>query len=158
MKNMADYFTSLENFKDIDVTIIRTTKIHKVLKNIYKYPDDIPKDDEYHFKDRCATLLEAWSKMLNDDGDAQAEEEVKPNGSKSEAREEEKVDDTVAEKPAADASKKEDGAANETSYKEEAAKDADEAPAAEAKDEKAADVKENVEDAEAATAEAAATE
>jgi len=101
MGPMAEYFASLEKYTDLDVNIIRTTKIHKVLKAILKL-SSIPKDEEYHFKDRCISLLESWSKLLVDEGDAQTKEEVKPNGLKNESHSDENVQDsTVQEKSTA---------------------------------------------------------
>ena len=119
MGPMAEHFASLEKYTDLDVNIIRTTKVHKVLKAILKL-SSIPRDEEYHFKDRCASLLNSWSKLLEDEGDAQTKEEVKPNGLKNESHDDEKAQDaTVHEKPAAEAE------VEETPTKEEEEKPAD---------------------------------
>lgn len=63
---MADYFSSLENSKDIEASVIKSTKIHKVLKGIVKLTS-IPHDEEFSFKERSAKLLESWSKLLGED-------------------------------------------------------------------------------------------
>lgn len=67
MKSMSDYVQMLENFKDLEVSIIRATKINKVLKAILKL-DSIPKEEEFHFKDRSHALLEKWNKLMAGDG------------------------------------------------------------------------------------------
>ena len=63
MKQMSDYFANLEQYKDLEPTIIKHTKIHKVLKAILKIPS-IPKDEEYRFKDRSMSLLQIWQNIL----------------------------------------------------------------------------------------------
>jgi hypothetical protein len=63
MKLMSDYITKLEGFTDLEVSIIRKTKINKVLKAILKL-ESIPKEDEFQFKPRSQTLLEKWNKLL----------------------------------------------------------------------------------------------
>jgi hypothetical protein len=67
MKQVSDFLAKLETFPDLDVSIIRTTKINKVLKAILKL-DSIPKEDEFHFKPRSQTLLDKWNILLASDG------------------------------------------------------------------------------------------
>jgi len=67
MKLMSDYITKLEGFPDLEVSIIRETKINKVLKAILKL-DNIPKEDEFKFKPRSQVLLDKWNKLLATDG------------------------------------------------------------------------------------------
>jgi hypothetical protein len=67
MKSMADYITKLEGFPDLEVRIIRATKINKVLKAILKL-ENIPKEEEFHFKPRSQALLDKWNKLLAVDG------------------------------------------------------------------------------------------
>lgn len=83
MGQMAEFITKLEGYADLEVSIIRLTKINKVLKAIIKLPS-IPKEEEYKFKDRSQTLLDKWNTLLaidtpsaatNGGGDAQAEGE-----------------------------------------------------------------------------------
>ncbi|KAF2835482.1 hypothetical protein M501DRAFT_941806 [Patellaria atrata CBS 101060] len=95
MSAMAEHFNSLEKYPDLDASIIRETKIHKVLKGIIKL-NSIPKDEEFKFKERSTTLLNHWNKVLAaDGGDAPAGESSivvpttngvdhgEPNGTKS---------------------------------------------------------------------------
>lgn len=63
MANMADFFTQLEAYENLEPAIIRATKVHKVLKAIVKL-SSVPKDEEYGFKKRSATLLENWNKRM----------------------------------------------------------------------------------------------
>ena len=63
MKPMSDYLTKLEAFPDLEVSIIRATKINKVLKAILKL-DSIPKESEFNFKSRSQALLDQWTKLL----------------------------------------------------------------------------------------------
>jgi len=63
MKSMSEYISKLERMPDLEVSIIRTTKINKVLKAILKL-NNIPKDDELKFKPRSQALLDTWNKLL----------------------------------------------------------------------------------------------
>lgn len=60
---MAEYITLLENFSDLEVSIIRATKINKVLKAILKL-ESIPREEEFKFKARSESLLGKWNKLL----------------------------------------------------------------------------------------------
>jgi hypothetical protein len=85
MRLMSDYITKLEGFPDLEVSIIRYTKINKVLKAILKL-DSIPKEDEFKFKSRSQVLLDKWNKLLAVDGPGDGAEgvngEAKTNGVK----------------------------------------------------------------------------
>src|SRR5690348_4941494 len=103
MKLMSDYVAKLEGFPDLEVSIIRSTKINKVLKAILKL-DNIPKEDEYKFKSRSQVLLDKWNKLLAVDGTPAAEVNgaskgaAKANGvKKSEAAESAKDKDEAEE-------------------------------------------------------------
>lgn len=63
MLAMSEYLTKLEGFPDLEVGIIRKTKINKVLKAILKL-DSIPRENEFKFKPRSQTMLEKWTKLL----------------------------------------------------------------------------------------------
>ncbi|KAL2756415.1 hypothetical protein ACRALDRAFT_2027955 [Sodiomyces alcalophilus JCM 7366] len=67
MKLMSDYISKLESFPDLEVSIIRATKINKVLKAILKL-HSIPKEAEFDFKPRSQALLDKWNKILNSEG------------------------------------------------------------------------------------------
>ncbi|KAF4587862.1 PWWP domain-containing protein [Ophiocordyceps camponoti-floridani] len=104
MKTMSDFVTVLENMVDLEVSIIRATKINKVLKAILKL-DSIPREEDFEFKKRSQSLLDKWNKLLADDGSGAttaptngvngAAEEKKgkaANGVKDDAREAPKAD------------------------------------------------------------------
>jgi hypothetical protein len=63
MEQMSKFLNKLEWYPNIETSIIRSTKIHKVLKCILKL-DGIPKESEFQFKSRSRTLLEMWNKVL----------------------------------------------------------------------------------------------
>ena len=71
MAGMADFFSQLEAYENLEPSIIRVTKIHKVLKAIVKL-SSIPKDEEFQFKKRSSAMLEIWNKRMEADGDAGA--------------------------------------------------------------------------------------
>jgi hypothetical protein len=63
MKQMSEYVLKLEGYADLEVSIIRATKINKVLKAILKL-NTIPKEEDFRFKPRSQTLLDKWNKLL----------------------------------------------------------------------------------------------
>ncbi len=64
---MSDYVTKLEGYPDLEVSIIRATKINKVLKAILKL-ENIPKEEDFQCKHRSQVLLDKWNKLLAVDG------------------------------------------------------------------------------------------
>lgn len=99
MEQMTKYLSELEAFGEIEVSIIRETKINKVLRGIIKLPS-IPKEEQYKFRERCVDVLQAWKTLLDSDiptPAGPADKEVKPetNGVTEEATSAEaKVDDS----------------------------------------------------------------
>lgn len=88
MTQMSGYFARLEAHKDLEVAIIRQTKINKVLKMIVKL-NAIPRDEEFQFRKRAMDMLSQWKNDLEldttitpgDDKDDKAdgkEKEVQP--------------------------------------------------------------------------------
>lgn len=63
---MAEHFNNLESTSNLEASIIKGTKIHKVLKAIIKL-GSIPRDDEFKFKERSQKLLSTWAKILASD-------------------------------------------------------------------------------------------
>lgn len=63
MAQMAEYINKLEGYPDLEVSIIKTTKINKVLKAILKL-EAIPKEAEFNFKTRSSSLLAKWNHIL----------------------------------------------------------------------------------------------
>ncbi len=64
---MSEFLDELETLPDLEGSIIRTTKINKVLKGMIKLTS-IPRDEDYHFKDRCLKLLTKWNETLAKEG------------------------------------------------------------------------------------------
>ncbi|KAJ5971162.1 uncharacterized protein N7479_001080 [Penicillium vulpinum] len=85
MASMAGYFDKLEKHSDLEVSIIRSTKINKVLKMIVKL-NSIPRDEEFNFRHRAMNILSSWKNILDADTPGPADKDEKPavNGSKGE--------------------------------------------------------------------------
>ncbi|KAH7326554.1 hypothetical protein B0I35DRAFT_405772 [Stachybotrys elegans] len=77
MKQMSDFIGMLEGFADLEVSIIRATKINKVLKTILKL-ESIPREEEFNFKTRSQALLDKWNKLMA--GDAASGSAAATNG------------------------------------------------------------------------------
>ena len=66
MPQMSNYIKKLENYEDLEVSIIRATKINKVLKALVKL-NTIPRDEEFNFRKRSVDMLGRWNKILGAD-------------------------------------------------------------------------------------------
>ncbi|KAL8947166.1 MAG: hypothetical protein Q9222_006518 [Ikaeria aurantiellina] len=66
MKSMSEFLSELETYPDLEGSIIRATKINKVLKAMLKIPS-IPQDEIYQFKERSLKLLGKWNETLSTD-------------------------------------------------------------------------------------------
>lgn len=100
MEQMSGFITMLENFDDLEVSIIRATKINKVLKAILKL-DSVPKEEEFGFKKRSQTLLDKWNKLLAVDAPPAAANGVNGSADAAEKKSETNGVDDVAEKETA---------------------------------------------------------
>lgn len=135
MKQMSEYVTMLEKLPELEVSIIRATRINKVLKQIMKL-GTIPREEDYKFKNRSQTLLDKWNQVMATDttpaaakpatngvnGKAEPHAEGKESGEKEAEQapeeKEKKSESAEAEKPAdseADPEAKADEAAEEVS-------------------------------------------
>lgn len=79
---MVGYFNKLETYSDLEVSIIRKTKIHKVLRMIIKL-NSIPREEEFHFRQRAMDILSNWKNVLDSDpagADDKDEPKPKANG------------------------------------------------------------------------------
>ena len=102
MAAMADFFSQLEAYENLEPSIIRATKVHKVLKAIVKL-SSIPKDEQFNFKKRSAAMLEIWNKRMEADGDVappSATEPKPPTPLPVHEKKDEKTPETNGEKPA----------------------------------------------------------
>lgn len=97
---MAGFFDDLEQHRDLEATIIRTTKIHKVLKNILRL-ESVPKDDEFNFKKRSQEMLDHWTQALSAPADSKVDIKSATNGDakseKSKDDDETKAKESVVE-------------------------------------------------------------
>ena len=66
MPQMSEHLKSLEAEPDLDATIIKGTKINKVLKGIMRLAT-IPQEEVFSFKKRSEELLAQWNKSLASD-------------------------------------------------------------------------------------------
>jgi hypothetical protein len=77
---MSEHLAKLESqYPDLEVSIMRDTKINKVLKAIIKL-DEIPRDAEFKLRERSAVLLEKWNKLLAADAGSGGGAEGSANG------------------------------------------------------------------------------
>lgn len=126
MAAMSNYIAKLETHTDLEVSIIRATKINKVLKAIIKL-NSIPKDEEYQFRRRSIDILSKWKNLLESDvaaaGAEEAAKETKPktNGvhKEEEGAEAEKADKADAQETEEKPVEKPEGKQEETPAKEE---------------------------------------
>jgi hypothetical protein len=88
MKQMSEFVTKLEGYADLEVSIIRATKINKVLKAILKM-STIPKEEEFQFKPRSQSLLDKWNKLLASEQGTPAVAAPATNGTATERKSEE---------------------------------------------------------------------
>lgn len=76
MTAMSGYFSKLEKHTDLEVSIIRATKINKVLKMIVKL-SSIPRDEEFQFRQRAINILSKWKNVLDADTTGPSEQKEK---------------------------------------------------------------------------------
>lgn len=103
MPQMSSYVKKLENYGDLEVSIIKATKINKVLKALIKL-NTIPKDEEFKFRERSMEMLKKWNKLLgNEPADADdKKDEPATNGVHKEEEKEPAATSTATETPAAE--------------------------------------------------------
>ena len=104
---MSGYLQKLESYPDLEGSIIRLTKINKVLKAMIRLPS-IPKDEEFGFKKRSQDLLGKWNIILNSDtagadGDKDGDKEDKDTDKEKEKEKDEPKAETNGVKESAPA-------------------------------------------------------
>ena len=67
LQHASGYLGKLETYPGLEGDIIRSTKIHKVLRAMIRLPS-IPKDETYNLKKRAIELLQKWTSILGGDG------------------------------------------------------------------------------------------
>ncbi|KZT71650.1 hypothetical protein DAEQUDRAFT_91074 [Daedalea quercina L-15889] len=74
MPALDQLFSTVENYQNMSIQYLTFSKIGKVMRHINALPKDkVPRDDEFHFKDRAKSLVDKWHDILN-------ENKGKPNG------------------------------------------------------------------------------
>ncbi|KAK6364884.1 hypothetical protein LTS17_011788 [Exophiala oligosperma] len=134
MPQMSNFIKKLEGYTDLEVSIIRQTKINKVLKALIKL-NTIPRDEEFNFRKRSLELLTQWNKILGaepPEADAGTDKEAKASPATNGVHDE-KTEDSPAEKTEESTEKPE--ATEEKSAEE---KPAEEKPVEETSEEKPA--------------------
>ncbi|KAL7797825.1 hypothetical protein V8C43DRAFT_277082 [Trichoderma afarasin] len=122
MESMSSFINILEKFEDLEVSIIRGTKINKVFKAILKL-DSIPREEDFKFKKRSQALLDKWNKLLasepapangvngaesKESGKAAGNSGVKESGDKDEDAEDEQTKEDADEETVAPATAKDE--------------------------------------------------
>lgn len=160
MKSMSEYLGELETYPDLEASIIRSTKINKVLKGMVKITS-IPQDEVHHFKDRSLELLKKWNETLAKEGAGGAgdkEDDGKTdgaapltNGTANDS--EEQTANAEAGEPAAPEDEKTDALENKIGTTTEGEKEAENGPSKANGGEKIDDTKGDEPDVESAPAE-----
>ncbi|KAL1990268.1 hypothetical protein VTN49DRAFT_6107 [Thermomyces lanuginosus] len=123
MEAMARFIARLEGYENLEVSIIRSTKISKVLKAIIRL-NTIPRDEEFNIRRRAMDILAKWKNLLDSDVAAAEAKEATPqaNGVHKEGGEgeEEKADaeEKEKEKEKTPAENKTEAEAKETTREE----------------------------------------
>ncbi|KAJ4344898.1 hypothetical protein N0V95_006098 [Ascochyta clinopodiicola] len=124
MASMADYLKQLEAHEDLEAQVIKMTKVHKVLKAIIKL-DNIPKEEEHHFKQRSTELLNKWGGALAADGESADKTTAATNGVKAD---DEKSESAKVETPAVETKDETKEEPKEATKEDSAEKKTEEAP------------------------------
>lgn len=77
MPQMSEHLAQLEQHTDLEGSIIRATKINKVLKAMLKLTT-IPQEETFNFKKRSGDLLAKWSSALTSAEEAATASAVEP--------------------------------------------------------------------------------
>jgi len=77
MPALDNLFATVENYEKINIQYLSFSKIGKVMRHIAVLTEDkVPRDAEFHFRDRAKALVDKWHQILNAN---------KPNGAESSA-------------------------------------------------------------------------
>lgn len=63
---LDNLFSVVENYDNMNIQYLLFSKIGKVMRHIAVLsPDDVPRDGDFHFRDRAKALVEKWRQILN---------------------------------------------------------------------------------------------
>ncbi|ANB13612.1 Pdp3p [Sugiyamaella lignohabitans] len=83
MPALSEYLRKLEEIPNLELSVVRQTKVNKVLKAILNLPaEKIPLESKFNFQGRSLALLDKWTSMAGETGAF-----ARTNGSKSESKE-----------------------------------------------------------------------
>ncbi|KAG9009593.1 hypothetical protein FRB94_011856 [Tulasnella sp. JGI-2019a] len=77
MPGYDQIFSTVENYDKLNIEYLQFSKIGKVMRRIAGM-ENIPRDDEFHFKERATTLVATWQSIIQA---AEADAEGKGNAS-----------------------------------------------------------------------------
>ncbi|KAK7017745.1 hypothetical protein R3P38DRAFT_2985226 [Favolaschia claudopus] len=98
MPNVDALFTTIESYEDITIAYLTFSKIGKVMRHIHLLePNRVPRDDEYHFRDRAKALVDKWQGILATSKAETAAEGVTEGTAKMDINGEAKEGETEAE-------------------------------------------------------------
>ncbi|ETW81208.1 hypothetical protein HETIRDRAFT_319450 [Heterobasidion irregulare TC 32-1] len=76
-----ELFTAIEQYEKMNIHYLLFSKIGKVMRHIYmQTPEKIPRDDDFHFRDRANVLVEKWHALMNANKDSVENGTAKVNG------------------------------------------------------------------------------
>ncbi|TFK61901.1 Tudor/PWWP/MBT [Pluteus cervinus] len=85
MPGLDQLFTTVENYEQMNIHYLSHSKIGKVMRHIAILEvEKVPRDAEFHFRDRAKALVDKWHQILNAN---------KPNGSENGGLVSERKDD-----------------------------------------------------------------
>ncbi|KAJ7260314.1 hypothetical protein B0H12DRAFT_1107750 [Mycena haematopus] len=81
MPTVDALFTTVEGYENMNIGYLTFSKIGKVMRHIHLLDAaKVPRDDEFHFRDRAKALVDKWHEILNSNStkatDAEAGEEA----------------------------------------------------------------------------------
>ncbi|KAF7322183.1 PWWP domain-containing protein [Mycena kentingensis (nom. inval.)] len=66
MPGVDELFTTIEQYEGMNIEYLTFSKIGKVMRHIHVVPvGQIPRDAEFHFRDRAKALVDRWHQILN---------------------------------------------------------------------------------------------
>ncbi|KAJ7219657.1 hypothetical protein B0H12DRAFT_1241466 [Mycena haematopus] len=66
MPAMDALFTTVEGYRNMTVEYLQYSKISKVMRHIHRLDAiNVPRDEEFHFRDRAQALVDKWNELLN---------------------------------------------------------------------------------------------
>ncbi|KAF7343715.1 PWWP domain-containing protein [Mycena sanguinolenta] len=75
MPTVDALFTTVEGYQNMNIGYLTFSKIGKVMRHIHLLDAaKVPRDDEFHFRDRAKALVDKWHEILNSNSTTKAAE------------------------------------------------------------------------------------